>query len=770
MTERLWTAAAGDWFEAGNWSPAGVPTGGDVLSVVSGAPAMSDAIVVGETIRLLGPVTLTVHEATFASGAAGPMILAVRGDDTLPVTATLAIRGTASYTGKILVDAAGGGSLTIDVADGGQPGNFILEADGFALVTQESLLSFTGTRVTNNGLIQVEGGAVIGAGLDLVGKGIVELDSGGWLDVDGTVGAGQKLVLADGTGQVEIADLGSFAAHVGVVDEGGGNRFLLEGVKIRSASYDQGELTLYSRKHLKGDIEGTLSIRLINPADLAFLPNAEQDLSPKDFKFAGDGDGGTVMTYDPVGPTYLEASLPVPVVAPTGSTLSLKSMLKQAFGTKKPDFESMVLMPGKAVDGASAYWGQVSVNGIDPVASAWIVNGKTVTEPTKVKKGDHVSFLVGNNISFPPELRVQLTDVGKGRKAEYLDYSVWTVDPAVSDLVEASGFTSGKPLPANVVASAESYQQVYGRVFNTELCNWIADNVAAAAGATMPLPNADLEPGGNVAGGFWRVAYRGSDSDSPVVDWGTLVQPGDIVRLQWQNTGAGHTTTVLAVAEDGTLTVYDNIDVIDGEHRIGIHDNVEYWKTTDPSGITIYRLDPDGQYLIEGRRPAEHLRGTVFDDLVHARKGGDTVAGGPGDDELRGGHGADKLLGGPGDDLLIGGRLGDTLAGGAGADVFAYQSIRQSRPESPLRDTIKHFDPGNDRIDLSAINEKLAARGKQPFHFVGESPLTGHAGELAYTSFGNYVLLEGDRNGDRRADFAIKVRGTDHLTADDFVL
>ena len=116
MTERLWTAAAGDWFEAGNWSPAGVPTGGDVLSVVSGAPAMSDAIVVGETIRLLGPVTLTVHEATFASGAAGPMILAVRGDDTLPVTATLAIRGAAEvvHHATVFVIPPVGGELPPD--------------------------------------------------------------------------------------------------------------------------------------------------------------------------------------------------------------------------------------------------------------------------------------------------------------------------------------------------------------------------------------------------------------------------------------------------------------------------------------------------------------------------------------------------------------------------------------------------------------------------------------------------------------------------------
>ncbi|MCB1501623.1 MAG: M10 family metallopeptidase C-terminal domain-containing protein [Bauldia sp.] len=769
MTDKLWVAGAGDWFAGGNWSPVGPPAPGDVLSIASGAPSIADADITGETIRLLGPVTLTARASTFAAGSAGPMIIAVRGDDTAPATATLAAQGTVSFLGKILVEAAGGGSLTIGVADAAKPGNFVIEENGFALVTQESLLTFTGTRVTNNGLIQVEGSAVIEAGLDFVGTGIVEIDNGGWLEVGGAMGAAQKLFLADGTGSVGIADLESFEARVGLGVEGG-NRFRLEGITVRSASYDSGELTLYRHKHQKGAIEGELSVKLINPASLTFQPQSEQDLSARDFKFAPDNAGGTVMTYLPRGPSYLEASLPVPIVAETGTTIPLGSMLKQAFGTRDPGFKGITLLPAKALEASSDYWGQVAVNGIDPVLSGWIVNGKAITARTKVHKGDVVTFLVGNNIAFPPELRVQLTDATKGRKAEFLDYSIWTVDPAVSDLVHASDYVVGKPQPGNVVTSAESYQDAYGRVFNTELCNWIADNVAAAAGAPMPLPNQFLEPETNVEGGFWRIAYRGSDSDNPVIDWNTLVRPGDIVRLEWQTTGAGHTTTVLAVAPDGTLEVYDNIDVIDHEHHIGTHDDVAYWKKTDPAGITIYRLDPDGQYLIEGRSLPEHLRGSVFDDLVHARRGADVVAGGPGNDELRGGHGRDRLFGGPGDDVLIGGRLGDKLSGGAGANTFTYEAIRQSRPETPLRDTIKGFASGTDRIDLSVIDAKLAAAGQKPFHFVGEQPLTGHRGQLAYTDAGKYLLVEGDRDGDGRADFAIKVLGASQLTSDDFLL
>ena len=547
MTDRAWDdGVAGGWRDPANWTPNGVPAPGDLLTIASGAPAIDGGKITGETIRIVGSVALTTIGVTFEPGPTDPMIVAVRGDAETPTEATILSRGTTSFLGRILVEAVGGGSLTIDAGSDGSTADFILEDGGLILVTQESLLALTGERFTNNGLIQVEGVATSAEGLELIGKGIIEIDSGGRFDIDGTIGAGQKLLLADGTGNVSIGDVDDFHARIGLTEDGG-NRFNLDDVRVKSASYDDGELTLYRNKNQKGAIEAELSVRLINPADLAWQPTSEQTLSAKDFTFASDGAGGTVMTYTPRGPSYLQASLPVPVVAETGSTVSLKSLFKQAFGTKNPDFEGITLLPAKPLTATDDYWGQTAVNGIDPVRSGWIVNGEEITEPTKVRRGDEVSFLVGNSIAFPPELRVQVTDAAKGRKAEYIDYSLWAVDPAVVELVQASGYTPGKPQPANVVTAAESFQEVYGRVFNTELCNWIADNVAAAAGAPMPLPDQFLEPGSNVEGGFWRIAYRGSDSETPVIDWNTLVQPGDIVRLEWDKTGAGHTTTVLMV-------------------------------------------------------------------------------------------------------------------------------------------------------------------------------------------------------------------------------
>ena len=119
-------------------------------------------------------------------------------------------------------------------------------------------------------------------------------------------------------------------------------------------------------------------------------------------------------------------------------------------------------------------------------------------------------------------------------------------------LVQASDYTPGKPVPHNVVTAAESFQEVYGRVFNTELCNWIADNVAAAAGAPMPLPDQYLEPGLERRGRLLahrlpRLRHRNPGH--------RLEHPGPARRYRPArvgHTGAGHTTTVLAVNEDGT--------------------------------------------------------------------------------------------------------------------------------------------------------------------------------------------------------------------------
>jgi hypothetical protein len=203
---------------------------------------------------------------------------------------------------------------------------------------------------------------------------------------------------------------------------------------------------------------------------------------------------------------------------------------------------------------------------------------------------------------------------------------VWTVDPAVA---KAVGSTPGQPKAADILASAHALNATFPDVPNTNLCNWIADDVAAAAGPTMPLPDAQLDPTNNVQGGFWRIVYTGV-GPNPVRNWFRLVMPGDIVRMQHLG-GGGHSTSVLSSENaDHTITVYDNGDA----GFIGIH-NARYETGTNPAGTTIYRLDPNQQYLIEGSSLGEVIQGSVHNNLIRPGGGADVVIAGPNNNEIQ---------------------------------------------------------------------------------------------------------------------------------------
>ena len=75
---------------------------------------------------------------------------------------------------------------------------------------------------------------------------------------------------------------------------------------------------------------------------------------------------------------------------------------------------------------------------------------------------------------------------------------------------------------------------------------------------------------------------------------------------------------------------------------------------------------------------------------------GQKLQGGAGSDLLMGGDGADQLYGGAGADILFDGGGADQLYGGTGADVFVFQ------PDG-LRDELRDFEPGIDRLDLTAL-------------------------------------------------------------------
>lgn len=160
--------------------------------------------------------------------------------------------------------------------------------------------------------------------------------------------------------------------------------------------------------------------------------------------------------------------------------------------------------------------------------------------------------------------------------------------------------------------------------------------------------------------------------------------------------------------------------------------------------------------------------GNAADNVIRGTAGANTLAGLGGADTLVGEGGLDRLEGGAGNDLLRGGADTDRLLGGADADVFDFNGLSESR-RGAARDSIGDFQRGLDDIDLAGIDARSGG-GDNPFRWIGKQDFHGRKGELHFVKKAGYVLVEGDVNGDGRADFQIKVDGLGALGAGDFVL
>ena len=676
-----WTGAVDShWENHANWEPNGVPEKGDTAAIPSGtsnSPTISDPeikdvqIVLGSSDG--GSVTLgaasvkfTDVSLTVTGGAPGPS----------PVNATLSCQGNVTFAlagkteekkgvdGLITVEAAGG-SLTIDAGDGTftiTDSSAEMDIDATdelgavassrksvsneikALVTQECSLFFKGRNIVTKKVethkeiivpvIEIEGHADIAEGVTLKGRGILSLD-GGRLTIEGAVESDEQIDFVDGTGRISIGNPTAFHGKLGFPPVAGA-RMDFPGIQAQSVgvhpSREGRVLKLYAGPNQTGATLARIRVQTIDESSLSEThPPHVPVLTGSDFGLSSDGKGGTFVTYLPQGRTYLQQSMPVPVIAFRDSKVSLQTIFSQSFGTSTPGFYSITLLPPADPKNTKTdwkYWGVSTNKWSLQVPPAWFVKGKPITEKHRVMDKDihEVELVVGNNISSPAQFEARVTQAISGPESEIVTYSVWTVDPAVAKGVES---TPGKPTPADIVASAHSLDKTFPKVPNTNLCNSIADDVAAAAGAAMPLPNTYPDPTENVSGGFWRIHYTGV-GPNPVKNWFRLVVPGDIVRMQHLY-GEVHTTTVLSRQHpDGTITVYSNSD----RPLIGIHQSTAE-KGTNPASITIYRLDPNQQYLIEGSSLGEVIQGSVYNNLFTPGGGADVIIAGPNNNEIK---------------------------------------------------------------------------------------------------------------------------------------
>ena len=155
----------------------------------------------------------------------------------------------------------------------------------------------------------------------------------------------------------------------------------------------------------------------------------------------------------------------------------------------------------------------------------------------------------------------------------------------------------------------------------------------------------------------------------------------------------------------------------------------------------------------EGRDPSstgdDNLNGSTFGDVINAGAGNDTIKGDAGND---------KIIGGIGQDILT---------GGAGNDIFKFNALSEMGITSGTTDTITDFTPGQDKIDLSALDANTATVNDDAFSgFIASGAEFTSAGQLMMSN----GVLYGNTDADSATEFAIKLTGISTLTTNYFIL
>ena len=284
------------------------------------------------------------------------------------------------------------------------------------------------------------------------------------------------------------------------------------------------------------------------------------------------------------------------------------------------------------------------------------------------------------------------------------------------------------------------------------------------------------------------------DGDRRVGGPGDDTLRGDVEDALIDGRGGYDTARIVGTAGDDDLAVGRNIAADDpslyvfgnglyGAERVEIRD-VERLEVLGLAGDDRLVVASDvfgtdeiailgGVFTVEGVDIIVFRGGAGDDELDATLADGPIVGrGGSGADVLAGGEAADVLRGGTGDDTLIGGGGADTLEGGPGGDAFVYADLADLLLDGEARERIADFAPGQDVIDLGAI-DAVPGEGNDGFRFLGnispdfqilmsgdlyfdpeDQALKGFVGD--YVSYG--------------PNFAIDLPGVEALSEDDLIL
>ena len=270
-----------------------------------------------------------------------------------------------------------------------------------------------------------------------------------------------------------------------------------------------------------------------------------------------------------------------------------------------------------------------------------------------------------------------------------------------------------------------------------------------------------------LAGNDTLVGRLGDDRliGGPGDDYYYLRNRGDVVV---ERANQGH-DTVRAYVDFVLPANVEDLQLVSGAAHVGTGNGLDNHLSARSGADTLTGLAGDDR--LDGWAGSDVLDGGSGDDRPIGGDGNDTMLGGDGNDRLEGQAGIDTLNGGVGTDVLIGGAGRDIMSGGLGADLFTFHDGDFGGSTTSTADRILDFSAAEgDRFHLSAVDSRAGTAANDAFTFIGAAAFGGMAGQLRTFQQAGDTFFAGDTNGDRAADFMVRVVGTHTLTAGSFVL
>ncbi len=360
----------------------------------------------------------------------------------------------------------------------------------------------------------------------------------------------------------------------------------------------------------------------------------------------------------------------------------------------------------------------------------------------------------------------------------------WTVNSS-GNATSASGMyfdaTGGHRLVVNGVIENVRGSNGQDNIRGNQLANIIYGDQAATGSGQSDTIDADL---GN------DTVYGGSGNDTITGDDGNDLLQGD-GGADSISGGAGRDTVIGGTGADVMSGGADSGDTVSyATSTASVKIDITHDATTTGSGGDANGDRISGFTNVIGSAfndsISDTVKGTVAfgynNNTFYGGDGNDRLVLGGGADKGYGGKGTDKIYGEDGNDSLFGeagtysltGGLGkDVLTGGDSADRFIFTSVNDSPTSSSSRDQIKDFSgtgKQGDKIDLSVIDAIAGTSANDAFKFIGDDAFTKVKGQLHYKIVDQVTIIEGDVNGDGKADFAIEVAGRINFVSSDFIL